>query len=260
MPSYWPSDEEEKRYSAVAAVIVNAADQGKSIKRVLRLMAASAPPQGLVRFGFGFAAWEVSAAGKLGNEWIAIYQYPDPLSAFKSEMQFDAEVEPCIEMVRQTIDLYENSLNPRFGFVRLLDLQGMLGKTVEQISQSVRRMSLQLIPSLDVSRLEAASNRSTIDWLARSIELYQAGKKEESLDVIFDTIDDMLLASRFDDCDAILTETSVAELSNPQLLTLLTATAAAKDRLPGRQALIGRVKLVLEERGGDASRLLAGLE
>jgi len=70
----------------------------------------------------------------------------------------------------------------------------------------------------------------------------------------------MLLASRFDDCDAILTETSVAELSNPQLLTLLTATAAAKDRLPGRQALIGRVKLVLEERGGDASRLLAGLE
>jgi len=163
-------------------------------------------------------------------------------------------------MVRHTVDFYENSLDAEFGLFRLLDLQCMLGQTVDQVSRSIRRMSLRLISSPDIPRLEVLSSPSQDDWLAKSAELYRSGKREESLDIIFDSIDDMLLESKFEDCDKILAEISVAELANPQLLTVLTATAPAKERLPSRQALVKRVKLTLNERGGNASRLLAGLE
>jgi hypothetical protein len=70
----------------------------------------------------------------------------------------------------------------------------------------------------------------------------------------------MLLASKFNECDRGLSEIPVEEISNAQLLTVLTATIAAKERLSNRNELVRRVRLELERRGADAFRLLSGLE
>jgi hypothetical protein len=151
--------------------------------------------------------------------------------------------------------MYEASPNPRFAILQLLTLQRMLSQTLEHLSKAIIELVHQQIPQADV-----APEGSHIDWVSQSIELYQSGKKEESLDIIFDFIDEMLLSSKFNDCDKALLQLSVEELSNPQLLTVLTATLAAKEHLANRATFVDRVKSQLERRGADASRLLAGLE
>jgi hypothetical protein len=71
----------------------------------------------------------------------------------------------------------------------------------------------------------------------------------------------MLLAGRFDECKELLEEMPVGRLSNAQLLTVLTATLAARDKLnPSRAGLVDRIKSTLAARGAEADQLLSGLE
>ena len=84
--------------------------------------------------------------------------------------------------------------------------------------------------------------------------------EERALDLIFDRLDDLLIGSKFIECDSILATFDVGTMSTAQLLTVLTATAAAKDRLPNRAEFYKRAKSVMTTRGIDADRLLAGLE
>jgi hypothetical protein len=228
-------------------------------------MAASAPqhlvPPANVELGM-WGIWsgrQVRTEGVLNEvaafyEAAAFYKYSEPHAALGGGIEL-IEVEPCVDMVRHTIEIYEASLDPRFAMLRLLALQGMLGQVLGHLSRTVSRLGRQLIPSLD-----ARPGFSPAEWITKSMELYQAGKKEESLDVIFDTIDEMLLASKFNECDRGLSEIPVEEISNAQLLTVLTATIAAKERLSNRNELVRRVRLELERRGADAFRLLSGLE
>jgi hypothetical protein len=97
-------------------------------------------------------------------------------------------------------------------------------------------------------------------WIDASIALWESGKTTESLDVIFDFIDDLLLASKFEECDSALAKLPVGRLSNAQMVTLLTATAPAKDRLPARSTLFANCKNEIHARGADAENLLVGLD
>ena len=81
-----------------------------------------------------------------------------------------------------------------------------------------------------------------------------------SLDVIFDSIDELLLASRFDACDSALLLLPVASLTNAQLLTVLTATLQARSLLPSRTQIFDAVKVTLTNRGADVEAMLVGLE
>lgn len=96
-------------------------------------------------------------------------------------------------------------------------------------------------------------------WLEEAMVLAGRGKKEESLDVIFDALDDLLLKSKFKDCDEALASIVADRLSNAQLLTVLTATLQAKSRLPSRAGLVSRVKSTLHQRGADVKGLMSGL-
>ena len=93
-----------------------------------------------------------------------------------------------------------------------------------------------------------------------AIELSRGGKQDESLDVIFDNIDEMLLRGEFEECDSVLSTMPVNQLSNAQLITVLTATLAAKIELQNRGNFVRQVHSVLESRDSDADLLVRGLE
>jgi hypothetical protein len=97
-------------------------------------------------------------------------------------------------------------------------------------------------------------------WIDRAIELEGQGKREESLDAIFDGLDELLLNGKFEQCAAILSLLPVQRLSNAQLLTVLTASLPARNKLSTREALVDRVKALLKARGADVARLMVGLD
>lgn len=86
-------------------------------------------------------------------------------------------------------------------------------------------------------------------WLQTSVDLEQSGKPEESLDILFDNLDDLLLSGNIQSCVEFLDKVPVDRLSNAQLLTILTATLPAHSRLPNRGAFFQKVHRVFLERG-----------
>lgn len=101
---------------------------------------------------------------------------------------------------------------------------------------------------------------AALPWLAEAIKLEAAGQGEQSLDIIFDQLDDWLLDEQFGTCSSFLGEVKVGVLSTAQLLTILTATWPASAKLPERAAFFGRVRAALRDRGKDTDALLSGLE
>lgn len=161
--------------------------------------------------------------------------------------------EYCIHLAYRTVNEYA-SLPPDEGCRRLLTLQARFGQVVDYTAVCTRQLLSQ------VSWRAAYLPESQPTWLDQAAALEKAGKKEQSLDVIFNHLDDLLIASKFAECDAELLSIAPDMMSNAQLLTVLTATAGAKEHLRNRGVFYGRVKLILEARGADSKRLLVGLE
>lgn len=111
-------------------------------------------------------------------------------------------------------------------------------------------------------RREQSPGAKQIDhpWLAEAMQLEATGRSEESLDIIFEKLDDWLLGGSFDACSSFLADAPVDELSTAQLLTILTATLPACTKLPPRATFFDRVRQFLRGRGEDADTLLSGLK
>jgi hypothetical protein len=251
----WHSLSQEQSTAEAVEVIINAADRGISIKRVLRRMAASAPQYFGTTITFAWGMWgERSASGMISAAFYApLANHIIPQEGLTGAIE--PLTETCAQMMRHTISMYEASSDPRVAIFRLLALQRTVGSTFEHLSKAISRLVCEQI-SQPASTLEF----SDVSWIEKSIELYESGRKEESLDVIFDTIDEMLLALKFDECDLALSRLPVENLSNAQLLTVLTATLGAKEHLPNRSAFVNRVRAQLKRWNADVSSLLAGLE
>ena len=107
--------------------------------------------------------------------------------------------------------------------------------------------------------LEQKCHADFAKWITDAINLERDGKTEQSLDVIFDHIDDLLLASKFEECASALDAIPVEQMTNAQLITALTATAPAQDRISTRRNFSYRVEAALRNRGANAGALLSGL-
>jgi hypothetical protein len=90
--------------------------------------------------------------------------------------------------------------------------------------------------------------------------LDKQGRTDSALDVIYDTIDDLLRRGDFGRLDHVLTEVSAADYSVDLLLGLLTATLPGKGRLPSRPKFFREVERTLKARGEYDPALLTGLE
>lgn len=105
----------------------------------------------------------------------------------------------------------------------------------------------------------AEATRGQPQWVEESNRFEKAGERGKALDVIYDTLDDMLLASKFGECDNDLSRIDVAELGNSQLTSVLMVTAPARDLLPSRADFHSRVVAVVKSRGGEVGKMLSGL-
>jgi len=87
---------------------------------------------------------------------------------------------------------------------------------------------------------------------------------ERAIDVVFNTIDDLLLAGEFDSVNQMLQdliEFGVERLSDTLIVAFLTITLAAKSKLPARQPLFDKIEKHFEKTHSneDVFKLLQGL-
>lgn len=102
--------------------------------------------------------------------------------------------------------------------------------------------------------------RRNEDFLDRARRVEDIGRTDSALDVIYNHVDDMLLAGKFLDIDARLASTDCDKYSVDLLLALLTITYAAKSRLPHRSDFFARAEKSIRDRGALEGGLLYGLE
>ena len=102
--------------------------------------------------------------------------------------------------------------------------------------------------------------RDTIlSFLASVYELCGDGKEDTDLDVIFDHIDDLLIAGEFARVECVLALVDVTRLSTDAMVGFLSITLAAKSKLPYRRAFVAMVRAALADLPGKGG-LLKGLE
>lgn len=98
------------------------------------------------------------------------------------------------------------------------------------------------------------------DWLEDMYCLVAKGDIDNALDVLFDKVDDLLLAGSFEECNRLLPLIDVGRLDTHLLVSVLSITKAASGLLPARQQLVRRVEerlaVIAPER---VERLLGGL-
>lgn len=97
-------------------------------------------------------------------------------------------------------------------------------------------------------------------FIGRAVHLQEQGFTDTALDLIYDSVDELLHGARFALCDSVLQETDTSQCSIDVLLALLTATLPAKSRLATRTKFFQRVETSLRERGEYSADVLSGLE
>jgi len=85
-------------------------------------------------------------------------------------------------------------------------------------------------------------------------------ERQWTLDLIYDSVDELMRQGEFQQLDALLAGLPVAEMSVDVLLGYLTASLPARSRLPSRNALYAKTEQTLKERGELEAGLLHGLE
>lgn len=104
------------------------------------------------------------------------------------------------------------------------------------------------------------SRSQEVSFVRGAQELEARDYEEASLDLIYDSVDELLQKGEFAEVDRVLREISVDELSVDLLLALLTATLPAADRLECRSTLFIQIEKSLRERNELDDTLLLGLE
>jgi hypothetical protein len=98
------------------------------------------------------------------------------------------------------------------------------------------------------------------DWFTEALELFTSGKREKTLDMVYDIVDNMLLSARFNEVDEFLSDVDVSRVPTVILVGILTITLPACDSLPTRASFFEAVRLECERRGETDPGLLKGLD
>lgn len=110
------------------------------------------------------------------------------------------------------------------------------------------------VPTLHDERSTAPS------WLGDLYTLVQDGETDRAVDVLFDRIDDLLIAEDFGRCNDLLLVVDPKRLDTHLLVSVLSVTKSAAERLPNRPTLVRRVEERLSRVAPDRiERLLNGL-
>lgn len=88
-------------------------------------------------------------------------------------------------------------------------------------------------------------------WLDTVYSLVARGKPDDAIDVLFDRVDDLLIAGEFPRCNDLLHAVDLARLDIDLLVALLSITLRAAPHLPDRPWLVQRVEKRLREIAPD---------
>ncbi len=85
-------------------------------------------------------------------------------------------------------------------------------------------------------------------------------RTDEALDLIYDSVDQLLRSNQFPELDAVIAGVAVDECSTDLLLGLLTATLPARSKLPARKDFFRAIDRSLKTRREHEDGLLTELE
>ena len=106
----------------------------------------------------------------------------------------------------------------------------------------------------------AAGATPDLNWLAALYGLVQANKEAEAIDVIYNQIDDLLVAGKLAECNEVLANVDVGRLDITTTLAVLSITPATMAELTNRQRFATMAaRKVRAEAPDRAEALLAGL-
>ncbi|MEX2139713.1 MAG: hypothetical protein WD894_10655 [Pirellulales bacterium] len=159
------------------------------------------------------------------------------------------EVEACTNEPPSDISQVKDLLISRLASIlRDAEYQGKLRDVIVWFGKTV------------AAEISAKGESTFGSFLDHAKRLDQLGQTDTALDIIFDQIDEMLLAGEFDRVNQVLVDTHADNYSVDLLLGILTATLPAKDRFSSRPEFFRRVAHTLQSRGELKDGLLIGLD
>lgn len=99
--------------------------------------------------------------------------------------------------------------------------------------------------------LEEPASAEAFGWVEQMYSHVAASKIDEAVDILFDHIDELLLAGDFSACDDLLHVIDPKRLDTHLLVAALSMTKAAAPRLSSRVRFVNRVTARLKELAPD---------
>jgi hypothetical protein len=97
-------------------------------------------------------------------------------------------------------------------------------------------------------------------WFMRATHQFIAGERTVSLDLIYDTIDNMLIIAEFEKVDQLLQEIDIHNTPTTLLIGVLTITLTACDQLSFRAEFFNSIQSELKQRDKLIPGMLDGLD
>jgi hypothetical protein len=104
---------------------------------------------------------------------------------------------------------------------------------------------------------------TSFPWLKKIYTLVEQAETDAAVDILYECIDDLLLAGQFEDIDTLFTCIDLTKLNTEMILAILSVTAAGSKVLSERLSFGARARARLIELGhtGDKlEQLLTGLK
>lgn len=122
-------------------------------------------------------------------------------------------------------------------------------------------MTAQMLYFADFGGRRGARARPLAEtFVQRARRLDKGGHTAVALDLIYDSVDELMQNTEFPRLDSILATVRASDHSVDVLLGILTATLPARSHLPSRVKLFKDIEKTLRERGEYEEGLLTGLE
>lgn len=183
-----------------------------------------------------------------------------------STLQIDRNSLP-VNIIERTLEIrpgLEKYYFREVGEINLSILGSFMFSRQMQFQDSVRNTETFTAP-IEQRRIEKAlrmliSRENESNFVDRALDLERLGKNEESLDLVYEAVDELLRKGEFSELNSILWTLNVEVLPLRILLGVLIATFPAASKLPERQNLLAAARSFLSEQRSDVDELLAGLD
>jgi len=142
--------------------------------------------------------------------------------------------------------------------LRALRNKAAHGEAIRMMTEAIAEV-IRSDPPFQSSFAEG-ENTQRESFIQRAVRLDDQGRTDAALDLIYDSIDEMMRGGQFSELDSLLERLPTNTLSADMLLGVLTATLPARSRLANRKEFFCDVEACLKDRREFEDGLLTGLE